>query len=34
MEIGADYETFVHWDLVPADLRGVLLNVTWDNAEP
>jgi hypothetical protein len=33
VELGDDYERFALWDLVPPELRGILLNLTWNNAE-
>jgi len=33
VDLGDDYETFVHWDIVPTELRSVLLNITWNNSD-
>ena len=33
MDLGDEYEPFVHWTLVPPDLRDVLFNVTWTNPD-
>jgi hypothetical protein len=33
VELGIEYEEFALWDLVPPELRGILLNLTWNNAE-